>query len=215
MLHWFTLRKEQKSLLNLIADQMPLQGSYLAGGTALALIIGHRESVDFDWFSPAEFDPESLARKLSLIKPFKVNEATRGTLHGIMDNVRVTWLYYPNPLLDSFITSSSMPGLKLASLKDIGTMKLIALSHRGSAKDFIDLYKLHENGLDLESLIELMPSKFPGTKINYYHLIKSLSYFDDAEAEPMTRMHVALNWADLKKFFLNEQGRLLEKIGQF
>ncbi len=215
MLHWFTLREEQKSLLNLIADQMPLQGSYLAGGTALALIIGHRESVDFDWFSPAEFDPESLARKLSLIKPFKVNEATRGTLHGIMDNVRVTWLYYPNPLLDSFITSSSMPGLKLASLKDIGTMKLIALSHRGSAKDFIDLYKLHENGLDLESLIELMPSKFPGTKINYYHLIKSLSYFDDAEAEPMTRMHVALNWADLKKFFLNEQGRLLEKIGQF
>ncbi|MFO7951910.1 MAG: nucleotidyl transferase AbiEii/AbiGii toxin family protein [Bacillota bacterium] len=215
MLHWFTLREEQKSLLNLVVEQMPLQGSYLAGGTALALIIGHRESVDFDWFSPTEFDPESLARQLSLIKPFKVNEASRGTLHGIMDNVRVSWFYYPNPLLDSLITSSSMPGLKLASLKDIGTMKLIALSHRGSAKDFIDLYKLHENGLDLESLLKLVPSKFPGTKINFYHIIKSLSYFDDAEAEPMPRMQVALNWADLKKFFLKEQSRLLEKIDQF
>jgi len=131
------------------------------------------------------------------------------------DQRAVTWLYYPNPLLDRFITCSSMPGLKLASLKDIGTMKLIALSHRGSAKDFIDLYKLNENGLDLESLIRLTPSKFPGTKINYYHIIKSLSYFDDAEAEPMPRMHADLNWADLKYFFLKEQSRLLEKIDQF
>ncbi len=215
MLHWFTLGEERKALLKLIVDQMPLQGSYLAGGTGLALIIGHRESVDFDWFSPFEFDPEYLARQLSHLKPFKINEAARGTLHGIIDNVRITWLYYPNPVLDSFITSSSIPGLKLASLKDIGTMKLTALSHRGSAKDFIDLYKLREHGLDLEMLLKLMPYKFPGTSLNYYHIVKSLSYLDDAEAEPMPRMHVDLNWSDLKDFFLQEQVRLLEKKEQF
>jgi len=92
-LHWSTLGEERKAILRLIVDQMPLQGSYLAGGTALALIIGHRESIDFDWFSPSEFDLEGLARRLSLLKPFTINEATRGTLHGIMDNVRVSWFY--------------------------------------------------------------------------------------------------------------------------
>jgi len=215
LLHWFTLKEERKALLRLIVEDMPLKDSYLAGGTALALIIGHRESIDFDWFSPSEFDPENLARQLSLLKPFEINEAARGTLHGIMDNVRVSWLYYPNPILDNFVTSSSIPGLRLASLKDIGTMKLTALSHRGSAKDFIDLYKLHEHGLDLDDLLDLMPHKFPGTKINYYYIIKSLSYFDDAEAEPMPRMHVDLNWLELKEFFLQEQTRLLDKINQF
>ncbi len=89
-MHWSTLGKERKVLLRLIVDQMPLQDSYLAGETALALIVEHRESIDFDWFSPSEFDPESLARQLSRLKPFTVNEATRGTLHGIIDNVRIS-----------------------------------------------------------------------------------------------------------------------------
>jgi hypothetical protein len=73
-----------------------------------------------------------------------------------------------------------MPNLKLASLKDIGVMKLAALSHRGSAKDFIDLYIMQQEGLEFEDLIKLMPIKFPEAKINYYHIVKSFSYFDDA-----------------------------------
>lgn len=112
MLHWSTLEIEQKKLLQLIIEQMPLAGSYLAGGTALALILGHRKSIDIDWFSLSSFDSEVLAQQLSNIKPFEVNEASKGTIHGILDNVRVTWLYYPNPLLDDLITSSELPNLK-------------------------------------------------------------------------------------------------------
>ena len=99
MLQWFTLGEERKALLRLIVEHMPLKDSYLAGGTALALIIGHRESIDFDWFSPSEFEPENLARQLSLLKPFEINEAARGTLHGIKNvrgtNVRGTGLLTP------------------------------------------------------------------------------------------------------------------------
>jgi hypothetical protein len=215
VLHWSTLAIEQKKLLQLIVEQMPLAGSYLAGGTALALILGHRESIDFDWFSPSSFDSEGLARQLSNMKSFEVNEASKGTLHGILDNVRVTWLYYPNPLLDHLITPSEMPNLKLASLKDIGVMKLAALSHRGSAKDFIDLYRIRQEGLELEHLIKLMPAKFPEAKINYYHIVKSFSYFDDAEQEPLPKMLVPLNWEEMKHFFLEEQTRLLKNIEQF
>ena len=215
MLHWSTLEVEQKKLLQLIVEQMPLAGSYLAGGTALALILEHRESIDLNWFSPSSFDSEVLARQLSNMMPFEVNEASKGTLHGILDNVRVTWLYYPNPLLDHLITSSEMPNLKLASLKDIGVMKLAALSHRGSAKDFIDLYRIRQEGLELEYLIKLMPAKFPEAKINYYHIVKSFSYFDDAEQEPLSKMLISLGWQKVKHFFLEEQTRLLKKIEQF
>ncbi len=108
-----------------------------------------------------------------------------------------------------------MPNLKLASLKDIGVMKLAALSHRGSAKDFIDLYRIRQEGLELEELIKLMPAKFPEAKINYYHIIKSFSYFDDAEQEPLPKMLIPLSWQKLKHFFLEEQTRLLKKIEQF
>ena len=215
MLYWSTLEVEQKIILQLIVEQTPLAGSYLAGGTALTLILGHRESIDFDWFSPSNFDSEVLARQLSNLKPFEVNEASKGTLHGILDGVRVTWLYYPNPLLDHLITSPEMPNLKLASLKDIGVMKLAALSHRGSAKDFVDLYRIQQEGLELEALIKLMPLKFPEAKINYYHIVKSFSYFDDAELEPLPKMHAPLNWQKMKDFFLEEQTKLLKKIEQF
>ncbi len=215
MLHWSTLEVEQKKLLQLIVEQMPLAGSYLAGGTALALLLGHRESIDLDWFSPSSFDSEVLARQLSNMRPFEVNEASKGTLHGILENVRITWVYYPNPLLDHLITSSEMPNLKLASLKDIGVMKLAALSHRGSAKDFVDLFRIRQGGLELEYLLKLMPIKFPEAKINYYHIIKSFSYFDDAELEPLPKMLAPLSWQKLKDFFLEEQIRLLKKIEQF
>jgi hypothetical protein len=57
--------------------------------------------------------------------------------------------------------------------------------------------------------------KFPDAKINYYHIIKSFSYFDDAEKEPLPRMLIPLNWLELKSFFLEEQIRLLKKIEQF
>jgi len=214
LLHWSTLGVERKSLLKLIVDQMPIAGSYLAGGTALALMLGHRTSIDFNWFSPSNFDSERLARKLTTIKPFEVSEATEGALHGLLGDVRVTWLYYPNPLLDNFVTSVEMINLKLASLKDIGVMKLASLSHRGSAKDFVDLYSIHREGCKLEDLINLLPSKFPEAKINYYHIIKSFSYFEDAEQEPSPMMLIPLEWNELKRFFLEEQTRLLKKIDQ-
>ena len=212
MLYWSTLGEKQKALLKLLVDQMPLPGSYLAGGTALALMLGHRQSVDLDWFCPHQFDPEQLASELSNLETFETSDAARGTLHGIFCGLRITWLYYPNPLLDNFVTTPEMPALKLASLRDIAVMKLAALSHRGSAKDFIDLYVLAKHNLKLHQVIDDMPAKFPGKKINNYHIIKSLSYFDDAESEPLPKMFIDLKWQSLKEYFLEEQLKLMESL---
>jgi len=212
LLHWSTLGEERTAILKMLVDQMPISGSYLAGGTALALMLGHRQSVDLDWFCTYQFDPEQLARQLSSLAEFETSDAAKGTLHGIFNGLRITWLYYPNPMLDTFTTTSEMPGLKLASLRDIAVMKLAPLSHRGSAKDFIDLYILAKHNIALRQIIEDMPAKFPGKKINNYHIIKSLSYFDDAECEPLPKMFIDFDWQSLKKYFLEEQLKLMESL---
>jgi len=85
---------------------------------------------------------------------------------------------------------SDIPHLKIASIVDIGTMKLIAASQRGARKDFIELYVIAQSGISLVSLIERLPDKFPNTSINYYHIVKSLVFFDDAEQEPMPRISI-------------------------
>lgn len=92
---WDILNGDQRRVLEKILKNMPLPGSYLAGGTALALILGHRESIDFDWFVREDFDPEELEYLLSKIGQLKTIETKKGTYHGFLDGVRVTWLNIP------------------------------------------------------------------------------------------------------------------------
>lgn len=206
----YLLDKPENLLLTKILAAPPVPDAYLAGGTALALMLGHRESIDFDWFSPTMFDTEEVAKSLAEIGQLRIAETKRGTFHGFVDGIQVTWLYYPNPLLDELITVSAVPGLRLASLTDIAVMKWAALSSRGSRKDFIDLYFIGQAGLEIKSLIPLLAKKFPDSNINYYHMIKSLSYFDDAEHEAWPVMHKPVEWEEIKAFFRQEQKLLLQ-----
>jgi len=209
-LFWSTLDRSRKNLLTKLAANMPVPGSYLAGGTALALMLGHRKSIDFDWFTPNEFEPGILLRDLSALGKVKVAETKKGTFHGFLDGIRVTWLRYPNPLLKPLISVEEVPGLRLASLTDIAVMKWVAVSQRGARKDFIDLYCLCRQGCNLADLLALLPEKYPGADINYYHLVKSLSYFDDAERETMPVMLERIEWPAVKEFFLGVQKKLLK-----
>lgn len=209
---WKTLDRSRKDFLAKLAANMPVPGSYLAGGTALALILGHRKSIDFDWFTPNEFDPGILLRDLTALGKVKVAETKRGTFHGFIDGIRVTWLHYPNPLLKPLIAVGDIPGLRLASLTDIAVMKWTAVGQRGARRDFIDLYCIHRHGCNLEGLLALLPEKYPETDINYYHMIKSLSYFDDAERETMPVMMEEIEWPAVKEYFLGVQKKLLKII---
>ncbi|NYE58570.1 nucleotidyl transferase AbiEii/AbiGii toxin family protein [Carboxydothermus ferrireducens] len=204
------LEEKQLKVLQKIAREIPIKGSYLAGGTALALQLGHRKSVDLDWFCPSKFNPEQLVARLKEKGEIMESEIGKDTFHGVLDGVRVTWLYYPNPLLKPLIEDKNIPGLFLASIIDIGLMKLIAVSQRGSKKDFIDLFALAKSGIELSYLLKNLSQKFPNTTINYYHIIKSLTYFNDAEDEPMPRMLWENSWEEIKNFFLNKQKSLFQ-----
>lgn len=113
---WNTLDRPRKILLTRLAANIPVSASYLTGGTALALILGHRKSIDFDWFTPNEFEPGILLRDLSVLGKVKVAETKKGTFHGFIDGIRVTWLMYPNPLLNPLINVKDVLG---------GSVKLI------------------------------------------------------------------------------------------
>ena len=164
---WNVIDSTRKSVLRHILESPPIENFYLAGGTALALLLGHRESIDFDWFTPDPFASEQIETNLSRIGDLMVTEAKKNTFHGLLDGVQVTWLRYPRPLLEPLIVTSEMDHLRIASLEDIGTMKLIAASQRGARKDFIDLYMIEQSGVSLTSLIKRLPEKFPNTSINY------------------------------------------------
>lgn len=173
-------------------------GFYLAGGTAIAICLGHRESVDLDWFTGDEItDPLALAETLKAEGlDFDVASVARGTLHGSSEAVKLSFLEYRYPLLQP-VTAWPEYGCELASLEDLACMKLSAISSRGAKKDFIDLYALGTTHLALPRMLELYQQKFQTTDL--LHVLSSLAYFDDAEAEAMPKMHWSVDWEEIKR----------------
>jgi hypothetical protein len=175
---------------------MANQGFYLAGGTASALQLGHRRSVDFDWFSEARIpDPLRLARELEETAPVRVTATEKGTLHATLFGVRLSVIEYRYPLLGPVVTSSVVD-LRLASLPDIASMKLAAVAQRGSRKDFVDVFALGQK-MSLDRMLRSYRTKY-GVR-DTGHLLYALSYFDDAERERMPRMLRPWDWATIKR----------------
>ena len=209
---WDVLDDERKRVLRLLVATPPIGGAYLAGGTGLALLFGHRTSVDFDWFTPDDFSPAALASRLGELGPLRVAETAPGTFHGWLGQCRVTWLRYTYPMLRPFVTPDDLPGLSIASPLDIALMKWTALSDRGALKDFIDLYECARQGLPLRLLHDRLGEKFPGLNLNRYHMIKCLTYFDDAKSDPWPEIRRSVTWGDLEAYFRTAGAELLRSV---
>jgi hypothetical protein len=97
----------------------------------------------------------------------------------------------------------------VADIRDIALMKLIAISGRGCRKDFVDLFTIVRIGVALQDLLGLLPKKYGAGRVNAYHILKSLTYFEDAEKEPMPVMLEPLNWKECKAFFTREAHSLV------
>jgi len=117
-----------------------------------------------------------------------------------MDDVKLQFLYYPYNLLEEFI---SWNGINLSSIIDIACTKLITISMRGSKKDFIDLYFILQN-ITLQALFSKLEIKYAKIQYNYPHILKSLIYFEDADAQPMPRMHANIEWEKIKDFIIKQ-----------
>ena len=177
----------------------------LAGGTGLALQLGHRLSNDLDFFRAELFDTEELASALARVEKVSVQGRSAGTLHVALGGVRISFLTAQRPFLFPGITYR---GLVVADPRDIAAMKVVAIGERGSRKDFIDLYFFLRGGGSLEFVFQLIHRRFRGLDFNEYHLLRSLVFFDDAETEPMPRMLRRVSWPEIKKTLAAEVRRL-------
>jgi hypothetical protein len=195
------LPKKQIKVLKALGPNMAPRGFYLGGGTALAIYYGHRISVDLDWFTPQIFeDSLLLAQSLrNLGLDLQIDQISPGTLHGSIQDVRVTFLQYQYPMLKSVHHWKDMD-CNLASLEDLACMKLSEVAQRGARKDFCDLYALGRTSFSLREMLGFYQRKFGIQDIG--SVLYGLVYFDDAENERMPRMLWRVSWREIKKTIL-------------
>lgn len=201
----------RRVLLFDLATSIPCPGAYLAGGTGLSLQTGWRESFDFDFFTPTDFNPSWLLQRLRAL-PYPVSpvNVTGGTCDVDVAGVQVSYSFYPYPTYSLVEGATDFPGLSLASVDDIACMKAIAIGQRGSRKDLYDLYNiLREFGHSPETLVDLLVGKF-GSSSMLAKVGMALSYFDDAEREVLPKTFVPEDWDGEKRFFRDYGSRFLE-----
>lgn len=197
-------------------------GWYLAGGTALALQVGHRQSVDLDFFTVQPAFPElKTERTLLATNAWQTTFKEKGALYGVFDGAKTSFIAYP-----FFVPKA--PVLRYGTVRilppeDLAVMKIVAISQRGRKRDFLDLYWYcrysNETGNAmgrwgksiLAQVVERTLHQYPGQETNLPHIIKSLTYFADAEEDPMPKLFFKANWAAIKTFFQKEVVRIAEE----
>lgn len=177
-------------------------GFYMAGGTALALQIGHRTSLDFDFYTEKKFNPKKLREKFD--RNFKnVQEIylSEETAEFEVDGVRMSFFRYPYRPIKQLIP---IEDVYIVSKEDIAAMKILAVSQRGTRRDFIDIFFLMKE-FGLKSILEFTKEKYP--MFNIYVGLQGLVYFKDAEEDPAKgrfKLLKEVNWSKIKKYIAKE-----------
>ena len=192
MLHYETIIPETHSLLEKLSTLPVLEDARLVGGTALALQLGHRTSVDLDFFGRINADSEDLRDILREVGRVEVASVSKNINIFWINGVKVDMVNYPYPWLDLPIVED---GVRLASLNDIAAMKISAIVNRGTKKDFIDLYTLLQH-FALDEILDMYSRKYSDGSL--FIVMKSLTYFDDAETDPMPNVLNDTTWETVK-----------------
>lgn len=195
-----TLLLDTLRAIKLVASIPTVKNAYLAGGTALALQLGHRMSVDLGFFTPEKFDENLVATELSRLPAFKENQRAWATVLGWVGKTKFSIFHYPYKLIDKLLP---FEGIRLIGKKDIAAMKIHAISDRGTRRDFIDVFMLTKE-FTLDKMLDFYDEKYGSLDEKLFQLIKGLCYFKDADDDTMPRMLVPVNWEEVKAFFRKE-----------
>ncbi len=201
-----TLIKGTKDILALLGSSGILKDAYLAGGTTAALQLGHRISLDLDFFTTKEFVPKSFSIELSKLGLFDEEQANKGTVLGKFEGINFSLFIYKYPLIFPTLKYLS---LDIADIRDIAAMKIDSIATRGAKRDFIDLYYICKSGYRLSELFKVYDKKYGALASNIIHIQKSLVYFNDAEPEEIPRMLKSVSWLKVKEYFESEIKNLM------
>ena len=195
------LQGNTKAILALLEKSEIIQKAYLAGGTALALQLGHRISYDLDFFTSVEFDEHMLLPEIKKVSDFQLERIAWRTVLGKFADVRFSIFYYKYPLL---YPAKKFGTIKIIDIPDIAAMKIAAIASRGIKRDFVDLYFICKEKMPLKEIIQLYGKKYENLATTSMHIMKSLIYFNDAEPDEMPRMLKDVKWKEVKGFFEEE-----------
>jgi hypothetical protein len=198
-LYWLAITPGMRKLLASFAMSRIAKSFYLAGGTALGLQLGHRRSVDLNYYSPIE-DIHSLEdilhRSLESVSPLMADSGW-GSLVFQVGGVRIGFFSYGNDLVEPLVEAE---GIRIASVTDIALMKMEALLERAERTDFLDLYAICQRQ-PLRELLDLAPRKYPDVGDFSARVIKRLVYFERADEEFSPPLLEPVEWDTVKKYF--------------
>ncbi len=204
------LAPEARESLRTLARVPAIADMYLAGSAALALYLDHRPVRQLDFMAAGNrlLPPDRrdlLEALLARDTGTSVETARDGLLHVRTGNDTVVrFYYYPYPLIDP---EEEALGLPVASLLDLGLMKLGAIISRGTRRDFVDLHLLTQV-LPLATLLERSHEKFGHVRDFPLQALKGLADFSLTEGEPMPRLNTALDWHEVRERLETEVAHL-------
>ena len=193
MLSLRTVTPDTLELLKALMSAPELSSLRLVGGTALALQYGHRVSVDLDLFGEVAIDKFELLTLLQGLGEVRVINETKNIHQYFVNGIKVDIVNYPYSWIDAPVEDDS---IRLSSPKDIAALKINAIEGRGTKKDFIDMYLLLQH-YSLEEILTFYQQKYPDYSI--FRALRSLTYFDDADAQIMPQMFVEDTWEKMKE----------------
>jgi hypothetical protein len=209
MLFKNTVEKSTLEILEILQGNPMLKDFHLAGGTALALQIGHRKSIDLDMFTLHDFDVNTMLEFLEQKFDFYSDYTSTNTIKGSIDSVKIDFIAHKYQHVESIIETE---GVRLYSIPDIAAMKLNAIAGNGTrSKDFVDVYfmlKIYKP----EQLLNFYMTKYH--QRNVMHILKSLVYFDDINTSdwPVMVLEKDLKLSDVKKEILSAVKKYSEQL---
>lgn len=202
-MHPDILTVEQTSLLPLVKQFSDSFG--LVGGTAIALHLGHRRSVDFDLFSLKPFSVAEVRSRI--LRTHKIDHTFiqgENELTILVDKVKMTFYYFPYPVV---LSQYMQDIIQLPDLETLAAMKAFALGKRAKWKDYVDLYFLIKT-LNLATILKVAKNTF-GTEFNEKLFRVQLGYFKDIDySEEVEFMPDFETSEDTIKSFLTDQSLL-------
>lgn len=200
MLFKNTVSPECFELLKAINASPAFNKFALAGGTSLSLRLGHRLSIDLDFFLETDFESEKLAEIITEeLKNNTILILEKNTVNVVVNGIKVQFLGHLYATLKPY---EILEDTKHYSFEDITAMKLNAIANRGDKKDFWDYSFLLEKFSPLDTLA-FFQRKYK--QRDPWHVIKSLSYFQDANNQPDPVIIKSTSWQEVKEKVLRAQ----------
>lgn len=199
MLSLQTVEPDTLELLRTLMGNSLFDGTRLVGGTALALQYGHRQSVDLDFFGTISDDIEAMQSCLRSVGKLQIIKETERIRVYQVNGIKVDIIDYSRyPWISDAIEED---GLRLAAPQDIAAMKVNAIEGRGTKKDFVDMFFLLQH-YSLNEILNFYAKKYAEHSI--FRALMSLTYFDDADGQPMPKMFKDVVWNDIKQSIICE-----------